>query len=150
MRVEKDFVDLLESFNKNKVKYCIIGAFAVGFWGYPRYTKDIDIIVEPTAENAEKIMLALKEFGANLTDLSEDDFKREHKIVQLGVEPVRIDILTSIEGVSFKDIWENKKTGDYGKQKVFFMGRDELIKSKKKADRDSDKIDIGRLLKRRS
>lgn len=148
MRVEKDFVELLELFNKNKVKYCIIGAFAVGFWGYPRYTKDIDIIVEPTVENAKKIMLALKGFGVVITDLSEDDFSQEHKIIQLGVEPVRIDILTSIEGLNFHDIWENKKTGDYGNQKVFFMGRDELIKSKKKANRDSDKIDIGKLLKR--
>lgn len=149
MRLEKDFVEFLESFNKNKVRYCIIGAFAVGFWGYPRYTKDIDILVEPTKENAKKIIQALREFGMMTKDLSEEDFSQENKVVQLGYEPVRIDILTSLKGLKFAKIWKNKKVGHYGNQKAFFIGWKELIKNKQAANRDSDKIDLKKLLQRK-
>ncbi len=149
MRVEKDFVEFLELFNKNKVKYCIIGAFAVGFWGYPRYTKDIDILIEPTKENAKRIIKAIREFGISSPDLTEEDFSQKSKVVQLGCEPVRIDILTSIKAFEFDEIWKNKKIGRYGNQKVFFMGWKELIKSKKKTSRNLDKIDLEKLLRRK-
>lgn len=148
MRAEKDFVEFLGLFNKHKVRYCIIGAFAVGFWGYPRYTKDIDILVEPTAQNAKKIIKAMREFGMGNLDLSEKDFTKKDNIIQLGYEPVRIDILTSIKNFKFKDIWKNKKIDNYGNQRVFFIGRKDLLKSKKIANRPSDKIDVTKLLRR--
>ena len=148
MRVEKDFVEFLELLNKYHVKYCIIGAYAVGFWGAPRYTKDIDILVEPTKENAKKIIQALREFGIKSSDLTEEDFYKKNRVVQLGYEPVRIDILTSVEGVSFKKIWENKVEGFYGKEKVYFVGLEELIKIKKRSNRPQDLIDLDVLLRR--
>lgn len=148
MRVEKDFVEFLELLNKYGVKYCIIGAYAVGFYGYPRYTKDIDILVEPEKENAQKIMQAIREFGVRCPDLEEKDLCRQHMVVQLGYEPVRIDLLTSVEGASFKTIWENCKKGIYGKEKVFFAGIRELIKMKEKASRPNDLVDIDKLRKR--
>jgi len=149
MRYEKDFADFLKLLNKNKVKYCVIGAFAVGFHGYPRFTKDIDILVEPNLNNAKKIIKAIREFGFTSSDLTEEDFIQENKIIQLGYEPIRIDILTSLEGFKFKEIWNHKVVGTYGKEKVFFIGWDELIKSKKRAKRPQDLIDLERLMKRR-
>src|SRR3989338_3317874 len=141
MRVEGDFVEFLRLLNKNKVKYLIIGAYAVGFYGYPRFTKDIDILVEPSIENARKVIMALKEFGISSSDLSADDFVRENNIVQLGYAPVRIDIMTSIAGFKFRDIWKNKEMSNYGDERVFFIGFEELIESKKKAGRDLDLMD---------
>jgi hypothetical protein len=149
MRYEKDFADFLKLLNNNKVKYCIIGAFAVGFHGYPRFTNDIDILVEPTLANAKKLIKTIREFGINSPDLNEEDFIQENKVIQLGYEPVRIDLLTSVKGLSFKDIWKNKETGTYANENAFFMGWNELIKSKKKARRQQDLIDLERLLKRR-
>lgn len=149
MRVEKDFAEFLELFNKNKVRYLIIGAFAVGFYGYPRYSKDIDILVEPSEKNAKNIVVTLKEFGGGYSNLSESDFEQENKIIQLGYEPVRIDILTSIKGFKFEELWKNKKIGSYGNQKAFFIGLEELIKSKKEASRTQDLVDLEKLLRRR-
>jgi len=131
MRVEKDYEDLLRLFNKNKVRYCVIGAYAVAFYARPRYTKDIDILVEPESKNAEKIVKALEAFGFEDCKLSVADFSKKGRIVQLGYEPVRIDIITSIGRISFKDIWKNRERGLYGKEKIFFVGLKDLIKIKK-------------------
>lgn len=148
MRAEEDFVEFLELFNKNKVKYCIVGAFAVGLYGYPRYTKDMDVLVEPTPENAKRIIKALREFGFSSSQLTEKDFKQTNRIIQLGYEPLRIDILTSIEGFSFSQIWKGRTKAKFGRITAFFMGRKELIESKKKAKRSIDKIDLEKLNKR--
>ena len=142
MRVEKDYEDLLGFLNKNRVRYCIIGAFAFGFHARPRYTKDIDILVEPTVLNARRILKALVDFGFGSLRLSESDFANEGNIIQLGVEPVRIDLLTSLAGLPFKQIWKNKSRGRYGKHEVHFLGREDLIQSKRIADRPKDRVDI--------
>ncbi len=147
MRVEKDFEELLKLFNQHGVKYCIIGAFAVAYHFKPRYTKDLDLFVEPSKENAKKIMTAIKNFGFGSVGLSEEDFSREHQIIQLGVEPVRIDIITSIGSCSFEEAWKTRKAGTYGNEKVHFIGLGELIKSKKAANRPHDIADIKNLEK---
>lgn len=145
MKVEKDYEEFLKLLNKNKVKYCIIGAYAVGFYGAPRYTKDIDILIEPTFENAEKIIKTIKEFGFKRINLKEQDFIKEKNIIQLGYEPIRIDIINFVSGCSFDEIWKNKKRGRYGKEKVNFIGLKQLIKIKKKLKRPSDLLDIENL-----
>ncbi len=147
VRVEKDYEGLLSLLNKNKVKYSIVGAFAVGFYGKPRYTKDMDILIEPSLKNAKRIVNALKEFGFGSLDLSEKDFIKKGAIIQLGYEPVRIDILTSINGCTFNQIWKNRTTGIYGKEKVFFIGLNELIKNKKMSKRKQDEADLDILLR---
>ena len=147
MKVEKDYEELLKLLNKHKVKYCIIGAYAVAFYAKPRYTKDMDILVEPSPENSEKIVSALNDFGFESLKLSEEDFCRKGRIIQLGYEPVRIDIITSIEGSRFKDVWKNKVIGTYGDEKVFFIGSDELMKNKHCSKRPQDKIDLDLLMK---
>ena len=149
MRTEKDYEELLKLFNKNKVKYCIVGAYAVAIYAVPRYTKDIDILIEASKENAQKIIKALNEFGFSSLKLTEKDFVQTEKIIQLGYEPVRVDILTSIEGCDFKEVWENKTKGAYGKQKVFFIGLNELVKNKKASKRKQDKIDLEILLSKK-
>ncbi len=148
MRVERDFAELLGLFNKHQVKYCIVGAFAVGFYGYPRYTKDMDILVEPSLRNGGKITKALREFGFGSLDLTPQDFSKEGAIIQLGYEPVRVDIINSIKGISFKQIWANKTTGPYGKQRVLFIGLQELIINKRLVNRQQDRLDLKLLLER--
>lgn len=148
MRVERDFVEFLELLNRNRVRYCIIGAYAVGFHGYPRFTKDIDILIEPTTENSRRIIKAIKEFGITSSDLTGRDFVEKNKVIQLGYDPIRIDLLTSLKGFTFQRIWKNKREGKYGNQRVYFMGLKDLIESKRKVGRSLDLIDLEKLLKR--
>jgi hypothetical protein len=149
MKIEKDYEELLKLFNKNRVRYCIIGAFAVAFYAQPRYTKDMDILVEPEIANARRIIKSLNEFGFKNVGLSEKDFAKERKIIQLGYEPVRVDIITSLEGCSFKEVWRNRRVSRYGKEKVSFIGINQLIKNKKASKRKQDKVDLEILLKAR-
>jgi hypothetical protein len=149
MKTEKDFEELLRLFNKNKVKYCIIGAYAVAFYAEPRYTKDMDILVEPNRDNARKIIKSLTEFGFKNLTLEEKDLIQKEKIIQLGYEPVRIDLITSIKGCDFEEVWRNKAIGAYGKQKTIFIGLNELIKNKKKSGRKQDSVDVSKLMARK-
>lgn len=142
MRIEKDYEEFLSLLNKHNVKYCIIGAFAVAFYAKPRYTKDIDILIEPSKENARNILNVLMEFGFGDLSVSIDDLTCEGNILQLGYEPVRIDLLNKLEGLDFQDVWKNKVTGDYGSERVYFIGLEELIKNKRTAGRSSDRMDI--------
>jgi hypothetical protein len=146
MKVEKDYEELLELFNRHNVRYCIVGSFALAFYARPRYTKDLDILVEPTTQNARRILDALKDFGFGSLALSEDDFTEKGKIIQLGYEPVRIDIITSLEGMDFSTIWDNRSHGQFGKQQVCFIGLNEFIKVKQAADRSQDRADLEILL----
>ncbi len=142
MKVEKDYEDLLRLFNKFKVKYCIIGAFAVAFYARPRYTKDMDILIDATESNARKIVQALNEFGFKSLALKPDDFIKPNIVIQLGYEPVRIDLITSISGCTFNKVWKNRKKGWYGRERVNFIGLKELIKNKKISSRKQDKLDL--------
>lgn len=146
MHAEKDFEDLLKLFNKNEVKYCIVGAFAFGFHARPRYTKDLDILIEPTFENGRRIVRSLEEFGFKSLNLSEKDFCEEGKFIQLGYEPVRVDLITSIAGITFEEIWKSKKKGKYGQVDAYFIGLDDLIITKKIAARKQDLADLEILL----
>ncbi|MBI2982265.1 MAG: hypothetical protein HYY44_08270 [Deltaproteobacteria bacterium] len=140
--VEKDFEELLRLFNKHKVHYCIVGAFAVGFHARPRYTKDLDLLVEASEENGKKIVSALGEFGFGNLEIRPEDFTEEGRFIQLGYEPVRVDLTTSIEGVHFKEIWGNKASGTLGSEPVYFIGLKELVKNKKAARRKQDLADL--------
>ena len=147
MKVEKDYEELLELFNKHDVRYCIIGSFALAFHARPRYTKDLDILVEPSSQNARKILDALNDFGFGSLELSEQDFMEPGQIIQLGYEPVRIDIINSIEGMDFEEIWNNRCTGEFGRERVFFIGLNEFIKSKRISNRIQDQADLEALAK---
>ncbi|HOJ39964.1 MAG TPA: hypothetical protein PK644_05820, partial [bacterium] len=120
MKTEKDYEEFFALLNKHRVRYCIIGSYAVAFYSNPRYTKDVDLLVEPTRQNAERLLRVLKEFGFGSLNLSERDFANKGQIIQLGYEPVRIDLITSLSGLPFGQIWKNRKRGPYGRQKVNF------------------------------
>jgi len=142
VRIEKDYEELLRLFNKHKVRYCIVGAFAVAFYARARYTKDMDILIEPDGENAARVLAALNAFGFRSLELTEKDFTQTGRVIQLGYEPLRVDLATSIEGVLFKAAWKNKKAGRYGSQKVFFIGFNELLLNKRKSNRLQDRADL--------
>ncbi len=142
MEVQRDFKELLESFNRNGVEYLIVGGYALAFHGAPRFTGDIDLYVRPGAANASRIMAALVEFGFGATGLSEADFAEPGKIVQLGFPPVRIDLITSIAGVDWDRAWAGRAPGDYGGAPVAFIGRREFVENKRATARAKDLADL--------
>jgi hypothetical protein len=140
---------VFELLNKHDVRYCIIGAFALAFHARPRYTKDMDILVEATTDNAKRLIGALNEFGFGSLNLTVEDFLTKGNIIRLGYEPVRIDILTSIKGLEFADLWKSRIQGPYGKQTVNYIDRLNLIRSKKLSNRAQDKADLELLLSKK-
>ncbi|MBI3322152.1 MAG: hypothetical protein HYZ94_00525 [Candidatus Omnitrophica bacterium] len=149
-KAEKDFAELLRSFNKRGVRYCIVGTFAVAFHAVPRYTKDMDLLVEPTEENGRRICRALKDFGFGSLRITPADFASEGRFIQLGYEPVRVDLITSIAGVSFAQAWKKRKAGRYGEAKVYFLSFEDLMKNKKASGRKQDLADLEILQKTRA
>ena len=142
MEAQKDFKELLELLNKHEVEYAIVGAYALAFYGCPRYTGDIDILVAPKVNNAKKIMKAISEFGLILKNLKVEDFLASGQVIQLGLSPVRIDIFTSLTGVSWQQVYSNKTKGKYADVPVYFMGKKELIANKKALGRHKDLADL--------
>jgi hypothetical protein len=142
MEIRNDFKELLELFNKHKVEYLVVGGYALAFHGAPRFTGDIDLFVRPARENAERILAALNDFGFGSLDLSEDDFSVPGKVIQLGVPPVRIDIVTSISGVSWERADTGKVPGQYGQTPVRFISREDFIANKRATGRRKDAADI--------
>jgi hypothetical protein len=111
----------------------------------PRYTKDLDLWIETSPENAQKVFGALAVVGAPLTSLSPDDFAHEDFFYQIGVPPVRVDILMSVTGLTFSDAWPNRTESAIGGQKVWFIGRADLIRNKRASGRHIDLHDAGLL-----
>ena len=142
MEVQQDFRNLLELFNKHKVDYIIVGAYALGFYGAPRYTGDLDVFVMPDPVNAKRIMQALHDFGFGSVGLQAADFEEEGKVVQLGYPPVRIDIITSITGVLWEQARSGRVQGSFGDLMVHYIGRDEFITNKRALGRKKDIADL--------
>ena len=144
-KLEKDFLDFLRLCNEREVKYLVIGGYAVSIHGYVRYTKDIDVAIELSEKNAMRISLVIQEFGLGSLGLTNEDFLRKNFITQLGHEPVRIDILNDVSGVSFAQAWENRKEVEYDGVRINFIGLKELLILKKLAGRSQDKVDVEKL-----
>jgi hypothetical protein len=142
MEVQPDFRDLLALLNEHKVEYLIVGGYALAFHGAPRFTGDIDIFVRPHPENAERVLAALAAFGFRFPNLTEDDFRNPNKVVQLGVPPVRIDLITSISGVSWEEAQASREPGTFGDVPVSYIGRRQYIANKRSAGRKKDLADI--------
>ena len=142
MEVHQDFRDLLALFNKHRVDFIIVGAYALGYHGAPRYTGDLDVFVRPDPVNTTNIMKALDEFGFGSVGLTAADFEEEGKVVQLGVPPVRIDIVTSITGVSWEQARSGRVKGPFGDLAVYYIGREEFILNKRALGRKKDLADL--------
>ncbi len=142
MEVQKDSRDLFELLNARKVEYLIVGAYALAFHGAPRYTGDMDIYVKPDPPNAQRMMAALNDFGFGSAELSATDFEVEDKVVQLGLPPVRVDIVTSITGVSWEEAVSGRIEGKYGDVFVYYIGRQQFISNKRALGRKKDLADL--------
>ena len=142
MEVQKDFKELLELFNAHKVNYLIVGSYALAFHGAPRYTGDIDLFVEPDLGNATKILNALNDFGFGTVGLKQNDFATPNQVIQLGYPPVRIDLITSISGVSWNEAFDNREVGKYGEVPVNYIGRNQYVLNKRASGRKKDFADL--------
>jgi predicted nucleotidyltransferase len=141
MFVNSDFTDLLRLFNDNGVRYLIIGGYAFIQYAEPRYTKDLDLWISTDTRNAKAVYKALKEFGAPLVRLTEKDFAEEGYFYQMGVPPVRVDILMGIPGMEFEDAWERREEIEFDGLVVSFISKEDLITAKRASGRPQDLID---------
>ncbi|HEX6792013.1 MAG TPA: hypothetical protein VF247_11940 [Candidatus Krumholzibacteria bacterium] len=140
--MKPDYKELFELLNAHEVEYVIVGAVALAFHGIPRYTGDIDVLVARTPTNAARLMAALTEFGFGKVGLMAADFEAKDNVVQLGVPPVRIDIMTSIDGVAWDEAVASRVSGDYGGVPVWVIGREMMIKNKRATGRLKDLADV--------
>lgn len=145
MPIPSDYKELLRILNRHRVKYLIVGAYAVTYYTEPRYTKDLDIWIKPEIKNATRAYEALKEFGAPLQDISVDDLTNKNLVYQIGIEPVRVDLIMNISGVRFELAWKHRAVADFDGVKVNIVGIKELIESKKATKRSMDFVDIENL-----
>jgi hypothetical protein len=143
--LSQDFKEFIQSLNDNAVRYLVVGGYAVALHGYPRYTKDLDVWVEGTAENATKILKTLRQFGFGTLDLKEADFVVPDQVVQLGYPPNRIDILTSLSGVVFSECYPTHVTAEIDGVSASFIDLENLKKNKKATGRHQDLADIENL-----
>jgi hypothetical protein len=140
--MNQDFVDLLHAFIKSDVRFLVVGAYALALHAKPRATGDLDLWVEPTRENAGRILRALQQFGAPLQEVTEGDFTTPGTVFQIGVEPRRIDILTALTGITFQEAWEDRILHPIGPCQVSFLGKRSFIQNKKALGRAKDLADL--------
>ncbi len=147
MFVNSDFTDLLKLFSDKRVRYLIIGGYAVIQYAEPRYTKDLDVWISTDMANAASVYGALKEFGAPLAELTEEDFSEEGYFYQMGVPPMRVDILMGIPGIEFEEAWDKRVEVDFDGLMVPFISKQDLITAKRASGRPQDLIDADTLSK---
>ena len=140
--MNSDFKDLLRILHEEEVRYLIVGGYAVIYYSQPRYTKDIDIWLEPSGQNAEKMMRVFASFGIPMLGLNKEDFATAGTQLSLGVEPNQIDLLTTIPGLQFEQSWLTKETTEEEGFPIHYVGKEPLIVAKKTAGRLQDLADI--------
>jgi hypothetical protein len=145
MVLNPDFKEFLQSLNENKVRYLIIGGYAVAFHGHPRYTKDMDIWVELNEENAQNLLGALVQFGFGSLGLKIEDFLDPSQIIQLGYPPSRIDLIMGLEGVTFEDCYVSRVETTIDKIVAPFINLENLKKNKRATGRLQDLADLEKL-----
>jgi len=143
--LSQDFKEFIELLIRNKAEYLIVGGYAVGIHGHPRYTGDLDIWLNPTPDNAELVLKSVNEFGFSSFKLTTSDFTKPGNVIQLGYPPLRIDLLTEIDGVTFEDCFKNKRQVTIDNLIVNFIGYEDLLKNKRESGRPRDIDDIDNL-----
>jgi len=142
MKLDPDLREFIELLNAREIHYVIVGAIALGFHGRPRYTGDIDFFVEASPENAALLTQVLDEFGFANIGINKEDFTAADQVVQLGVEPYRMDLMTSISGVTFEEAWTTREYGELDGIRVPFISKDLLKRNKIAVGRTQDLADI--------
>jgi len=140
-----DFRELLLEFNAASVEYLVVGAYALAVYGHVRATKDLDVWIKPDSENADKVIAALTSFGAPLNDLSPEDLINPDTVFQIGIDPLRIDLLTAIDGVGFAEAWKDRFETRFADVPVNLISRAHLIKKKLSTNRLQDRADVEQL-----
>ena len=145
LNIPKDFREFIQLLNENDVKYLIVGGYAVGYHGHPRSTGDIDIFISTEIKNAKAILNCLKKFGFGQLGISTNDLTEKEQVIQLGYPPLRIDILTSIDGIKFSEAWNNRITEKIDDLSLSFISLKDLLINKKSSNRLKDLTDFEEL-----
>jgi len=140
--LHQDFVDLLRAFAAADVRFLVVGAYALALHGLPRATGDLDVWIDPTPANARRAYGALRDFGTPLANLREEDLTNRDLVFQMGVAPVRIDVLMSISGVVFDEAWERRTEAVFEGVRFPVIGLDDLIQNKRACGRPKDLVDL--------
>lgn len=140
--LQTDLREFIELLNSRGVEYLVVGGHAVAFHGYPRFTGDIDFLLRPTPDNAQRVLAALAAFGFGNVGIDLPSLTEPDKVIQLGRPPNRIDLLTSISGVSFDEAWTDRVAGSLDDIPVHFIGRESLLKNKRASGRTKDVADL--------
>ncbi len=144
MYLSDDYRDIVQLFNEYKVRYLIAGAYAMSTFGYSRSTYDIDLWIDKSLDNVEKILKALSEFGLPF-ELQVDDLIKDNNVIQIGCAPLRIDILTNIDGVEFEEAYQNMQIKKLGDTEATVLNIDDIIKNKIATNRPKDRLDVEQL-----
>ncbi len=147
--MNKDLREFIASLNSKGVEYLVIGAYAVAWHGWPRFTADIDFLLRISDQNADATVAAIEAFGFGSLGIAREDLNRPDQVLQIGAKPNRIDLITSISAVDFPSAWENKVPGTLDGLPVFFISLDDLIRNKEATGRPKDLGDADELKKRR-
>jgi hypothetical protein len=145
MSASSHFKELLRKLNEHQARYLIVGAYAVMKYTEPRYTKDLDIWVDATPDNARRVFEALAEFGAPMDSVTVEDFANPELFFQIGIEPHRIDVMMQIKGLEFSQAWSNRVEANFEDVAIALLSKKDLLISKTAAGRPQDMIDIDRL-----
>ena len=141
----KDFREFLQLLNSKKVEYLVIGGYAVGYHGYPRATGDLDIWISISDKNAGKMVEVLKEFGFDIPELKKEMFLIKEKIIRMGIPPMRLEILTTIDGVDFDKCFRNRVIAEFESFKANFISKRDLLTNKRASGRPKDLADCSKL-----
>jgi hypothetical protein len=152
MELNRDFSDLLSAFNARRGRFLLVGAYALSYYGRPRTTGDLDLWIDSTPANARRVFDALADFGAPLQSVSPSDFAAPGTVFQIGVAPRRIDILTSVTGLTFETAWKGRRRAAYGANAIQLLSERDFVRNKRALGRTRDLADaeeIEAILKRR-
>lgn len=147
--VSPDYEELFSTLNAHKINYLVVGAHAVAFYAQPRFTKDLDVWVPAALNDPQRIYDALKAYGAPLRGVTPEDLTRPGTFLQIGVAPVRVDIMTEVPGLTAQEAWKRRVKTRYGKAAIHVLGLSDVIKAKQISGRPQDKLDLAKLLKRK-
>lgn len=145
MELAPDFDEFIGSLTAHGVDFLVVGAYALAFHGAPRFTGDLDILVQPALDNAARLLLALEAFGFPVTELTPQLISDRRRMLQMGVPPVQIHVMSAISGVTWDEAWSDRVEGSLGSRSVHFLGRETFLRNKRAAGRPKDLADIDAL-----
>jgi hypothetical protein len=145
MDLAPDFDEFIGSLIAHGAEFLVVGAYALAFHGAPRFTGDLDLFVRPTMENAAKVLAAIRSFGFPVEDLQAEDLTDPRRILEMGVEPVQIHVMSAISGVSWDEAWRTRAPGTCGGHPVAYLGREMFLQNKRAAGRPKDLADVDAL-----